>query len=321
VRWGFRVATDRRSGAGHLARCRALAVALDRNAVLFCDPDDNERLGWPTPVVGEPELGSTAIAVAALRDQTVQALIVDSYAVKDAAVNEAAHAGFVAAFRDTLPYGPEAISINPNPGYAGSETILAGPAYMPLPADYVQLNEKARGAARPQPDSLVVLVAFGARDSANRTMMALEALAAHSRRLHVRVALGADAVHADLVTTTVGQLDFAEILPEHEDLAATYDRFDLAVGAPGVSQFERACCGVPTILVPQNERQESLTRAWAKTTAAVYSEPTPATISRTIAALLDDQETILTMRERGLELVDGKGAIRLADALKKKAAG
>ncbi len=48
-----------------------------------------------------------------------------------------------------------------------------------------------------------------------------------------------------------------------------YGTFDIAIGAPGVSQFERACCGLPSILVAQSERQEHLVRAWGETGAVL----------------------------------------------------
>jgi spore coat polysaccharide biosynthesis predicted glycosyltransferase SpsG len=315
VRWGLRVATDRRFGAGHIARCRSLAAVLDKNVVLYCDPDTgDEDLNWAAQVVREKATDSAAAATSGLRDRTIQALVVDTYAVGDEAISEAAKAWFVAVFRDASPYGPETVSVNPNPGFGHSETVISGPAFMPLSAEIVRLNEVARRAAKPRTHGFDILVGFGARDEANRTMVTLEALAAHSERVNVSIAIGHNAVHAAAVSRRASELN-CDILRERHDLASVYSRFDLAIGAPGVSQFERACCGLPSILVPQTERQEPLTRAWAETGAASNSEPISESISRTIAALLDEPSRIFKMRERGMETVDGKGAIRLADAL------
>jgi spore coat polysaccharide biosynthesis predicted glycosyltransferase SpsG len=99
-------------------------------------------------------------------------------------------------------------------------------------------------------------------------------------------------------------------------MTAIYKQTDLAIGAPGVSQFERACCGVPTILIAQNERQEALCGAWAATGAAMQCGPKPANVAAALKRLVSDSTEVRTMRERGLSVVDGQGAARLAAALK-----
>jgi spore coat polysaccharide biosynthesis predicted glycosyltransferase SpsG len=143
---------------------------------------------------------------------------------------------------------------------------------------------------------------------------------AHAGRLNVSVAIGAGAAHAAAVAKRASEMKHTELLPEREDLIAAYERFDFAIGAPGVSQFERACCGVPSILIAQNERQVPLARAWAKTGAAMRCDPTPDAVATAVATLPDDPATLPAMRERGLSLVDGKGAMRLAAELNNRLA-
>jgi spore coat polysaccharide biosynthesis predicted glycosyltransferase SpsG len=306
-----------RFGAGHLARSRSLAAALDPSAILYCDPDGSSGLGWNSQVVREIAVDSAAAAIIGLRDGSIKALIVDSYAIDDAAIRQAVKAGFAAVLRDGMPYGPESVSINPNPGYTETQTVLAGVDYMPLSVAFAQRNKMAREMNKTLGEPLSILVAFGVRDSANRTMTALAGLREYSERLEVSVALGPHAVHYAAVASKIDAMKCAEILPEQEEMHTIYGRFDLAIGAPGVSQFERVCCGLPTVLISQNERQEPLARAWSITGAAVYCDPTPASVSKAVAGLLENPPTINGMRERGLSLVDGKGATRLADALKR----
>ena len=83
--------------------------------------------------------------VAALREGPIQALVIDNYSISDAVWTRPRKAGFVAVFRDGLPYGPETISIDPNPGYAETGTaVVGGQPIMPLPAKFARLNEKCR---------------------------------------------------------------------------------------------------------------------------------------------------------------------------------
>ncbi|MGH7004725.1 MAG: hypothetical protein ACREIP_12320 [Alphaproteobacteria bacterium] len=225
-------------------------------------------------------------------------------------------AGFTVAFRDGQPYGPEQIAIDPNPGAPKSPTALTGPSYAALPSSFAQRHARTR--SREVAKTPEILVAFGARDSANRTVMALDALARLLPRCRVTVVLGRHAIHGAAVTERVRTIAGAIL---HADIAAMdelYSAFDLAVGAPGVSQFERACCGLPSVLVAQNEIQEPLCRAWAEVGAAIAERPDVDMIAETVDGLLSDLPKLAAMRKRCLDLVDGKGAERIAQVLKQR---
>ena len=320
MRWGFRVATDRRFGAGHFARSQALASALGAELVLYCDPDHTIATSWPSPVVCEAAADRADAALSALRQHTIQALIFDSYAINDSVISDAVSEGFVAAFRDVSAHGPEAISINPNPGQTESDASLSGPKYMPLPAAFAERNENARSVAKTPADRLAVLIAFGAYDSSNRTMTAVKGLAKHTDRIRAVVALGPNAIHRVEVAAAAEKLPSVEVRGAIDDLAESYGTFDIAIGAPGVSQFERACCGLPSVLVAQSERQEPLVQAWGETGAVLPCGSDENAISRAVGEILNDRRKISQMRQRGLSLVDGKGAARLAETLTRKVA-
>ena len=319
--WGVRVATDARVGGGHLARCSALSQALNTRAMLFTDPDYKGGRGseWASMAVAEASMASAGCAIAALRSGDIDVLIVDSYAIGDDVIREAAANGAVAVFRDGTPYGAETITIDPNPGRADSKSVLGGPSYMPLPAEFVQRNLQGRAHKMPN-RPLSVLVAFGARDSANRTIMALEGSEGLGGRLTVSVALGSGAPNAESVLARLRNMPFAGILDDRAALADRYNSFDVAIGAPGVSQFERACCGLASLLVPQNEKQIRLADAWQQTGAAVCSAPDSGAVAKQLTMLLDKPDRIEDMRRCGLSLVDGQGAARLAGALKQRLA-
>lgn len=316
MRWGLRVATDRRSGEGHIARCRALAAELGDSFILFCDPSGGTRarFDWAPEIVAEPAAESLAAATAALRNGEIGGLIVDSYSVGDKALAEAAACGVVAAFRDGERGGSETISIDSNPGASGGATVLAGPGYMPLPRQYAQRNAEARSRDSARLPSSI-LVAFGMHDSANLTMMALDGLSELLSRVTISVAVGPDAPHAAAVARRIAELPSARLLAANSVMDEVYPDFDLAIGAPGVSQFERACCGLPSILVAQNKRQQHLARAWVGTGAAVSSESRPAAISEALAAFFERPQTLRETRAHGLAVVDGRGAQRVAAAL------
>jgi spore coat polysaccharide biosynthesis predicted glycosyltransferase SpsG len=305
-----------------LARCAALAAKLDGPVIMFGDPGmtaDVPNGSWAEELVVETSIHHAQAATDALAKRQIDVLIVDSYAIGETMLRAAAAVGFTAVFRDGKPYGPERVSVNPNPGFACGETVLAGPGYMPLPSVYEDQNAAARAAPQLGAEPHRVLIAFGMRDSVNRTMTALEGIAALQAKLKVGVVIGGQSPHAAAVSDAVAALPCAELVPSSGGLSDVYRSFDIVVGAPGVSQFERACCGLPSILVPQNDRQKDLSRAWAETGAAIDCAPEPQAIGNAINALFDEPQRIKDMRDRGLSVVDGRGAARLAAALENMA--
>ena len=324
MHWGFRVATDVRSGGGHIARCKALAAALGDPVTLFSDPaepDARDRWGWAGDVKPEYSREGAEHAITALARGGIAALIVDSYTVGEHNLDGAAAKGFTAVFRDGPPYGRERLAIDPNPSAVEDANVLRGPAYMPLAPTFASRHLTVAGSA-PQPSDrpLSVLIAFGSRDSSNRTMTTLQGLMQLSRKPNVIVALPPTAPHAAEVAGAVEAVTWADRLPEAGDLGGIYSQFDLAIGAPGVSQFERACCGLPSILIPQNERQQPLARCWEASGAVIYCPPSPSAVADAVTGLVDHPARLGVLRERSLSLVDGQGAARLAAALKDRIA-
>ena len=298
------MATDARAGAGRGAA--GAAAALGQPVALYHDPDsDPGRFRWAGLTVHETSPNSASAAVTALRRNTIEALIIDSYAIGEDAIGEAVASGAVAVFRDGAPYGSETLTVDPNPGSVDAKSVLAGPSYIPLAAEFMCRDSQSR--ERKAPDQpLSVLVAFGMRDSANRTLTALEAMDGLSDRLSVSVALGSGAPNAASVTAILKKMPFAQLLDDGATLADRYGDIDLGIGAPGVSQFERACCSLASLLVPQNERQTQLADAWQRTGAAICCTPDAAAVGQTLAKLLDSPNKIENIRQRGRSLVDGQ---------------
>jgi spore coat polysaccharide biosynthesis predicted glycosyltransferase SpsG len=301
-----------------------LAAAIAEPVILYADPDYNasaQRSGWITETIFEDSPNDAANAIAALGQGQIDALVIDAYAIEDSVVRSARAAGFVAVFRDGAPYGPENVTINPNPGAAPTPNGCFGPAFMPLASAFAKRHAAASQDNRLNADPIRILIAFGAQDSANLTSSAVDAIAGLPRHPLATIALPSTAPHAATVAARVAELPWITVLDSRPDLAELYGQLDLAIGAPGVSQFERACCGLSSVLVPQNERQEPLADGWASTGAAIRSPASSAGITKAVTELLQTPHRLTDMRKHALSLVDGQGASRLATALKHKAAG
>lgn len=314
--WGLRVATDPADGAGHAVRCAALAAALPGRVRLFVDPGPlpPALASMAPPVVVEAAPGATDRLEAALAGD-LDAVLIDSYRVGEAAVARIARRRPCAVLRDGVPKGAEQVAIDPSPIAAAEDGRLSGPAYAPLaPAIVRARRAMAQGReVRASGDRRHLVVAFGVRDSADATGRTLDALAPIAEDLRITVLIGSAAPHLAKIRQRIAALGDARLLIDHPDVAGLYGEAELAVGAPGVSQLERLCLGVPTVLLPQRALHGPLIDAWVAAGAALT--PTHDDLAATVRRLALDRTLAQALTDRGQALVDGRGAERLATAL------
>lgn len=167
------------------------------------------------------------------------------------------------------------------------------------------------------------MVSFGARDSANATALALDALAlagSQGVRPRLTVAMASGAPHLMQIRRAVAGFDGrAALRLDETDMASLLGSADLAIGAGGVSLLERMALGVPSISVVTADNQglaiEGAARRGATIDAGAIGELSPEKLAGTIAELADDRAARAAMATRGRELVDGRGARRVAEAL------
>lgn len=196
-------------------------------------------------------------------------------------------------------------------------TTLLGPAYSLLNPLYSRLQPLL--PARSQLARLLVF--FGGMDAANYAAVALEALS-HPRLLPlaVDVVLGAAAPHrADLESRVLGRPN-TSLHVGLPSLAGLMARADLALGAAGTASWERACLGLPSLVVPVAENQEegalALEVAGVARCMNLQAAVDPvATLQAALLELLDAPDDLQVMSEACLQLGDGRGLGRVVAAL------
>lgn len=202
-------------------------------------------------------------------------------------------------------------------------TTLLGPAYALLDPLYPKLQPLL--PARSQLTR--VLVFFGGMDSANHAALALQALN-HRRLVHlwVDVVVGTGAPHrADLEARVVKRpnTNLHVALPS---LAGLMARADLALGAAGTTSWERACLGLPSLVVPVAENQQLVAKALQATGVArcldlqTAADPVQM-LEGALLELLDAPEALHGMSEACHQLGDGRGLARVVATLLGPTAG
>lgn len=310
----IRVATAAERGNGHIARCVAVRRHMAVPVWWFVDPGPvpSAIAMMGDPVVVEDGPAGCEHLARMLGDGSVGTALVDSYDIVPDTLAALNRVRPIAALCDVAPYPDVAVVIDSQP--TAPPGRFRGPSYLAV-ADHLA---PYRASAPCVAEVRSLLVAFGAVDSSNRTAVALEAVAGHrclADILDVTVALGGRAPHLPEIRWMVSALPSARLVVDAADMGGLYYSAHLAIGAPGVSQAERMYCGLPTILLAQNDAQRPLAHAWASLGAALTAESEPIFVASAIETLYGDFALRLRLRETGLTLVDGRGAPRIADAV------
>jgi len=325
VDWGIRVASEPRFGGGHVARCVALAQAMrsrgEANVVFFTDPGDPQPAALAAarfPCRPERSPGTVDAVLTELRNGSIGAVVCDSYAVLEEAIGLLARECPLSVFRDDGRRGAEQTTIDIHPGALVGASVIAGPSFAPLDPAFAAARasiDQIERAAATGPHN--VLVAFGLRDSGGTAAAVVKALSQVSSVISITVAAASASPNHARLAALVQSGSNSRLVVDAADMVPLYRAADLAIGAPGSSQFERACCGVPTVIVPQSIGQRPLAQAWNASGAAAYAAD-PSEAAKRVAELIADPQARVSIRERAMALVDGRGAERLAAALTKR---
>lgn len=194
-------------------------------------------------------------------------------------------------------------------------TLLLGPRYALLRPEFRFWREQI-GKHRERGPVRHLMVSFGGSDPDNVTAKAIEAIGALGcRDLQVDVVIGAANPHRSSIYASVEAEPNTSIYVNPGDIAELMARADIAIGGAGVTNWERCCIGLPSVVVAIAENQRPGAEALAEGGYVIYVGPSKEVTSReigqAIAFLLERIEFLDFLRSRGMGLVDGKGVDRL----------
>ncbi|MBO6784989.1 MAG: hypothetical protein JJ899_17195 [Alphaproteobacteria bacterium] len=105
------------------------------------------------------------------------------------------------------------------------------------------------------------------------------------------------------------------VVTHAQDMARRMAAADLAIGACGVTSWERCCLGLPTLAIITAENQRQIANALDAAGAARLVDPaTPGAIAKAVSQLLKDPGRLRRMSAAAADVCDGRGAERAADA-------
>jgi len=297
-------------GVGHALRALAVAqtaqargwqVTLAGDLAMPFVHDQLRQLG----VVTVPGFADATGLTSAVSDLGVDAVLVDSYQLPVALHGAARQAGVVLASVEDDSFGrrPADVVVDYQPGSEraarpedGSAVVLLGPRYAPIRHEVVMAREhrlETVPTGRPQR----VLVVMGGTDPTATTPLVLDVLERVGCPLEVSVANGSSA------------------------LPSLMSESDFVVTAAGLSAVEACCIGVPTAVIAVVPNQVPGYRGLLAE-QVVLGLGTPrrlrddaTAVVAELGAWLDDATARREMAARAAGLIDGRGCVRVLDAL------
>ncbi len=263
LRFAFRVDASLQIGSGHVMRCLTLADALrERGGIchFYCLPQPGDRIaqilsrGYPVTQVG--------LSQDLPCDFQVDWLITDHYQLDAAweARQTAVHRMVIDDLADRSHYCDLLLDQNLRTDAASRYRSLVplhcrlflGPSHALLRPDFAVKPQRVRNG-----NVRHVFVYFGGNDCDNQVGLALKALESFPK-LSATVVLGSDHPHREalLAEERTSGVVVTEIC---SDMAAAMVCADIALGACGITAWERCALGLPTLVcvTADNQREDA----------------------------------------------------------------
>jgi UDP-2,4-diacetamido-2,4,6-trideoxy-beta-L-altropyranose hydrolase len=337
----IRVDLNPKIGLGHFSRCLTLSEELLRRGIevhLISHPLplewenyavatgaqlhllDNETSGCSDDEALRPLDESDARMTAnVLATNGIETLIVDSYQVTEEWAQIAAQNARLIILDDSQNVSVES-AIRIDFGMSESpkisrRSIFCGPRFSLVHPSYRLISQLER-VWRKSSQSIFIYLGATFRPDAIAQVLELVGL---SLRSGTSVALlSSDFLrYGNLINDWRRQLSF-KVVRDSRTLADTLQHIDFSIGAAGMSSMERACAGVPSLQLILTKNQ-SANAEWLQREGAAesldVSQLKDSEAQLRLSSLLNDPDLLESMSDAGKRLVDGLGALRVAELI------
>ena len=214
--------------------------------------------------------------------------------------------------------------------YAGrvpeSCRVLTGPKYALLRTSFATLRRQAIARRRARTSPARVFVGFGATDPHNATAMALAAFDHCASDLNADIVIGSAAPGLkDIQAQAAASKGRIQVHTNSDRVAELMGAADVAIGAAGITSWERCCMGLPTIVIGQADNQKPNCEALQAADAAVVlgdnREAGVDQVAEALSGLLSDKDKRDRLSNNAATMCDGLGARRMTQTLFPETAG
>jgi UDP-2,4-diacetamido-2,4,6-trideoxy-beta-L-altropyranose hydrolase len=327
-------------GGGHVMRCLSLAEALAgsgaRCAMLatpavtrVLDVFADQRLERASVAESSQE-GLVEAGIAFADDWVADILVIDHYGLDHAQELALSNAVRAVVAMDDLADRPRhcQLLVDPTLGREAADydgliepgtRVLAGPAYALLAPAYAAMRKSVLSQRRPQTPARRLLVSLGLMDLGGVTGRVLNLIMPLLAGMEVDVVVGAAAPSLAWLRSLEAREPGVRLHVDSRGMARLISMADIGIGAGGVSTWERAALGLPSVSLILADNQRSLALGLERRGASLAIEARGDGLTReapqALERLLADGDLRQRMSEVSTALCDGRGAHRVAQAV------
>lgn len=193
----------------------------------------------------------------------------------------------------------------------GGARVLGGPRYAMLDPVY---TDAPKWNAKAEVETIGIFL--GGSDAIDAMSPTLDMIEQTGFKGRIRCVLGSSNPAESALRRRAAESDRIEILQDLPNLADFFAQCDLQIGAGGGATWERCCIGAPTLALVCADNQREILHAMASAGYQWGAELDDRPLQRQLLRLaLTDQQARADISARCQRLVDGKGALRIANIL------
>ena len=205
----------------------------------------------------------------------------------------------------------------------GNTNYLLGPAYFIFRDEFIKAARIKREINR---EAQNILVTMGGSDPSALTVKIANALVKLNRiSLNLRFVIGPGfniSISQELKIILADFNGNYELVIENFDMAELMFWSDLAIISNGLTKYETAVTGTPSIVISYNDFREKIVDEFERYGSTLYlgqgKNIYEDDIAKVVNSLLDDNGLRRQMSKKGRNLVDGKGAERVISQIPTK---
>ena len=191
---------------------------------------------------------------------------------------------------------------------------LTGTDYALLKPDFSVVRSRMQSLS---PQNHRLLISMGGIDKPNTSLRALNALASQSKKINTTVLLSQRSPHFEEVKAfALAHAEWVEHVEFVDDMPNFMNNYTVMVGAPGSTSWERACLGIPSVIVPIADNQLTIAQQLEKAKAVKVIELDNIE-DEIIPAINEIISQWASYRANNLLLCDGLGCMRVVTQLKR----
>lgn len=316
----FRTKGNHKQGMGDVMGSLALADAFSGHDILFIVDDDSEAvecvLKHNYKVKAVKTLEEELLYLESFKPD---AIIVNQLNNPKEFLQELKKRTDLLVTIDDVGKGASVADLRFNPEYYVPNSYY-GPEFVPLREEFQNINKKEKTIKKEVKN---ILVTLGGSDTYGFTPKVVRGLSNILDDIDITIIIGSTFRHNTQLNEVINNSKRPfRVLKNIDNMAEMMFNSDIGITGGGLTLFEMACVGTPTIVVCgelfEEETANMMQERGFSINLGFGKKLDEKTIFDTVDSLMEDYYRRLQMSKRGKKLVNGRGTERIAEIILEK---